>query len=105
MVGKAPPKGKWASVQVDLTIRNKDSRRKWIAIGTPGQPLAPEPAIESWVVRRFTEHVRAYSIDYVGYPSFRVVPIGGAREGGLEGSGTPGGTGSGESGDLGIADS
>ena len=75
VVGKAPPKGKWASVQVDLTIRNKDSRRKWIAIGTPG--LAPEPAIESWVVRRFTEHVRAYSIDYVGYPSFRVVPIGG----------------------------
>ena len=85
VVGKSPPKGKWGSVKVDLTIRNKDSRRKWIAIGTPGQPLAQEPAIESWVVRRFTEHVRAYSIDYVGYPSFRVVPIGGPGKISLKG--------------------
>ena len=85
--GKKPGKGKWADLKVDISIRNKDSRRKWVVIGTPGQPLAQAPQLESWTIKRFNEHVRAYIVEYVGYPSFAVLPIAGG--GGLDLNGWP----------------
>ena len=80
--GKKPKKGQWADLTVNVSIRNKDSRRKWMVIGVPGQPLAEAPQLESWTIKRFNEHVRAYMVEYVGYPSFTVLPVAGG--GGLD---------------------
>jgi len=85
--GKKPKRGKWADVKADIVIRNKDSRRKWMVIGTPGQPLAENPQTESFTIKRFNEHVRAYMVEYVGYPSFVVMPVAGG--GGLDLRGWP----------------
>ena len=75
-----PQKGKWTDGKVHVTIRNSESRRKWMAIGFPGQTLVPDPQMESWVIRKFEQHVRATYMEFVGFPKFIVMPIGGPGE-------------------------
>lgn len=87
VVGKKPKKGQWGQVVANISIRNKDSRRRWYVIGVPGQPLAEMPQIESWSILRFNEHVRAYYLAYVGYPNFAVIPVAGG--GGVDLNGWP----------------
>jgi thiol-disulfide isomerase/thioredoxin len=70
---KPAGKGRW-----HIVIRNHDGPRRWYVLPAQlDQPLTDKPAVTSWAQVRWTEHVRADFLRFVGRPSFVAVPVAG----------------------------